>query len=878
MSGPERIGKIVSVSAVLLALLVATPALGALPRGYDVQRIESPNPQQGANFGLGLIGHTDLNADGADDFLIPQTATGPNGDGQIFVFSGATGGVIDTVNAPDAGNPGNAPSGNNRAGFGLFTSTIADLGSCPGGSSGANCAAPSTTTDGVDEIVAGATGIDIPTTGAPNGVAVDIGRAYVIDGRTRAVLKRIDMPTADRLEHATFPAGPPNPHTPSFGRTVLAPAGLPPCAGNQGIGPCESLPNSVAIGDIDGAFDADTNDVADLVIGAPTYDEQNASNPACSPGQCHEAGRAYIYRGEDVMDPANGGAAVPLQVPLRRLRNLTAQTDDPISSAQTNSELFSQAVFPIGDVGRCNALATPAGDVCPNASSTNVPDGSPEVVISSFRTDLPSNADVPDPAFFDVGVNMLVDGRTGSVLAIYQHPEPQPGSIFGFTLHNEPAPGDLGSTVLPDVLIPAMRQNVDFNAQGRAYVMNGNFKAGANGINFAQLNDPTPGSGGNFGVSSAGVGNLVSDAEGAPRNELLIGAFGPHNPGTNADIINDIHVFNAVSERLLQSIPDPDQQKGSSFGTALAPIGDVNDDGFLDFTVSADLWDANDTTGRNQGRAYILRSDNSPGPAQNPPVISLPPASGCPAGTSAGVSCQQNGAGGLDITGTAGANRIVGSTGRDVIRCGDGDDVVQAGPGNDDIRCGAGNDTIEAGAGDDRADGESGNDRVDGGAGRDRLSGGTGNDTGVAGSGDDTVGGGAGNDRLSGNEGADRVSGNAGNDRMAGNEGADRLDGGHNSDRVNGNSGNDRVAGGRTGNDRLNGNSGSDRLSGGSGRDRLVGGTGRDRLSGGSGNDRLNTRDLTQDDRASCGGGRRDVASVDRGDRASGCERVRRRG
>jgi hypothetical protein len=607
-----------------IAFASAGPAIAALPRTYEVQRIDSPNPQTNANFGLGLIGHSDLTGDGKDDFLVPQTSTGPNGDGQLFVFSGATGALVDTINAPDPGNAAGATR-NNRAAFGLFTSTVADLGSCPGGNAGADCATPSAARDGVDEIVAGATGIDVPTVGAPAGIAVDSGRAYVFDGRTRALLKRIDMPAADRAEQATFPAGPPNPHTPSFGRTVLAPAGQPPCDGNSGIGPCDPLPESVAIGDVDGFFDADANDLADLVIGAPTYDETPISNPACNPGQCHEAGRAYLYRGEDVIDPAAGGAATPLATPLRTFRNLAAQTDDPVSSAQTNSELFGQAVFPIGDVGTCSA-AVPAGELCPNASSTNTPDGSPEVVISAFRTDLPSTADVPDPAFFDVGVNMLVDGRTGSVLAIYQHPEPQAGSIFGFTLHNEPAAGDMGSTPLPDVFIPAMRQNVDFTAQGRGYVMNGNFKAGANGTNFAQVNDPTPQSGGNFGVSSAGVGDLVPAAEGAPRNELLVGAFGPHNPGTNADIINDITIFNPLTERALQTIVDPDAQPGSSFGTALSPLGDLNGDGFLDFTVAADLWDAAEH--RNVGRAYILRSDNSPAPAAPPAAGGGAPAAG----------------------------------------------------------------------------------------------------------------------------------------------------------------------------------------------------------------------------------------------------------
>lgn len=618
-----RAAALLAVTALIL-LAPVTAALAALPRTYDVQRIDSPSPRQNANFGLGLIGHSDLTGDGSDDVLVPQTASGPNGDGQLFVFSGATGALVDTVNAPDPGNPANA-AGNNRAGFGLFTSTIADLGSCPGGTAGADCASPSAAPDGVDEIVTGATGVDVPTVGAPAGMAVDSGRAYVFDGRTRALLKRIDMPAADRLEQATFAAGPPNPHSPSFGRTVLAPAGQVPCAGRSGLGPCAALPESVAIGDVDGFFDADANDLADLVIGAPTYDETALTNAACNPGQCHEAGRTYVFRGEDVIDPAGGGAATPLAAPLRTLRNLTAQTDDPVSSAQTNSELFGQAVFPIGDVGTCS-VAVPAGDRCPNASSTNAPDGSPEVVVSSFRTDLPSDADLPDPAFFDVGVNMLVDGRTGSVLAIYQHPEPQAGSIFGFTLHNEPAAGDMGSTALADVFVPAMRQNVDFTAQGRGYVMNGNFKAGANGTNFAQVNDPTPQSGGNFGVSSAGVGDLVSDAEGAPRNELLVGAFGPHNPGTNAGIVNDITIFNPLTERPLQTIADPDQQPGSSFGTALSPLGDLNGDGFLDFAVAADLWDADQGAGRNQGRVYVLRSDNSPAPAPPAPGGGAAPA------------------------------------------------------------------------------------------------------------------------------------------------------------------------------------------------------------------------------------------------------------
>src|SRR5438094_963858 len=81
------------------------------------------------------------------------------------------------------------------------------------------------------------------------GVAlVNAGRGYVIDGATGAVLKRLDMPDADLVDQA----GKTGPPKPAFGRTILSPAGLPPCAGNMGIGACASLPNAVKIGDMDG--------------------------------------------------------------------------------------------------------------------------------------------------------------------------------------------------------------------------------------------------------------------------------------------------------------------------------------------------------------------------------------------------------------------------------------------------------------------------------------------------------------------------------------------------------------------------------------------------------------------------------------------------
>jgi len=92
-------------------------------------------------------------------------------------------------------------------------------------------------------------------------------------------------------------------------------------------------------------------------------------------------------------------------------------------------------------------------------------------------------------------------------------------------------------------------------------------------------------------------------------------------------------------------------------------------------------------------------------------------------------------------------------------------------------------------------------------------------------------------------------------------------------DRLTGSSAND-VLYGLGGADVLLGRKGNDVLYGGRGNDVLDGGPGADRLFGGPGNDTLRARDGRRD-LVDCGPGR-DTAVVDRIDRVSGCELVRR--
>jgi hypothetical protein len=628
----------VLIECVAAGAALAAPAPG-LPRTYSVQRVDAPLPAPGARFGAGLITPGDLNGDGFNDFVTVQVAGTANNDGAVFEISGATGQLIRSANMPDAGNT--VAGSLDPAIVDVNVDRVPDIGSCPGGTAGQTCPlAVIGPNDGVNDILVGAQGVDV-------GGQRDVGRAYVFDGATLAVLKRIDMPAADiALESSLIAANPAsrNMRAGGFGRTVQVPYGLPPCAGNAGVGDCPAVstafpgvPAAARIGDMDGGGRPE------IVVGANRFSEDAASaspDSQCAKSGaalCFEAGRAYIYRGEDI---AGSNPAVNLNTPLDTIKNPVAQGPDfGLSNAGSEIENFGHVQIPIGDVGQCRVgtfgsetFPTPTpGEPCLPAASTNVPDGRPELIVAAHRTDYP--VDDPDPAMFDVGVVFLIDGATRSILNMYTHPEPQPGSAFGFMLHNPFPAGDMGFGLAadnPDFPASAFRQNVNgVTGAGRDYLMNGNFKAGPNTYSFGQLNDPTPTIGGNFGTAWTAVGDLVPSLN---KNELLIGGFA--SQPSRGDAITDMWFMNPFYERPLQQIVDPDQQPDSKFGSRVVPLGDLNGDGFLDFVAAADGWDSpTGSANNNIGRVYIFRSDNSPAPAGNTPPPPPPPATALPTGT-----------------------------------------------------------------------------------------------------------------------------------------------------------------------------------------------------------------------------------------------------
>jgi Ca2+-binding RTX toxin-like protein len=145
-----------------------------------------------------------------------------------------------------------------------------------------------------------------------------------------------------------------------------------------------------------------------------------------------------------------------------------------------------------------------------------------------------------------------------------------------------------------------------------------------------------------------------------------------------------------------------------------------------------------------------------------------------------------------------------------------------------------------------------------------------------------------GDDTLNGTSGPDLICGKLGDDVINGLGGGDTLFGDNcpsaskslfaaaagGDDTVNGGDGDDTLDGGG-GNDRLSGGAGADKLKGGGGDDTLKGGPGKNTDKGGAGNDRVKARN-GKADKVDCGGGKKDVATVDKKDTVKNCETVKR--
>lgn len=126
--------------------------------GSLIRTLQSPSPEVNGRFGIALAAVPDLSGDGKDDLLIGALESTVAIGGRAYVFNGATGALIHTINSPD--NPGGQPS--------RFGDPVSGVPDCNG--------------DGVGDFLVSNSLIVI----AP-GV---IGASYLFDGATGLLIRR----------------------------------------------------------------------------------------------------------------------------------------------------------------------------------------------------------------------------------------------------------------------------------------------------------------------------------------------------------------------------------------------------------------------------------------------------------------------------------------------------------------------------------------------------------------------------------------------------------------------------------------------------------------------------------------------------------------
>ena len=609
------------LAAAFVAVGTATAAQPpGLPPGYNVLRIDSPLPVSNGGFGNTNAPIGDVNGSGHQDIAAAQYTGSLNGDGILYEIDPVTGKVIRFTNAPNPSLPG-APA---KDGADTFLARYADIGSCPdpitptASAPGPICPDPVMgPPDGVPDILWGLG--DVPVK-APDGTVVpNVGRVYIIDGKTMNVLKILDMPAADITQIENLQAEYPAPAGTEpilrggFGRTAQAPAGLPACIGNAGVATCPTMPTRVAIGDVDGSG------LPSIIVGANMFPETAGPSGSSNPvSQCYNsfqpvttictgAGRSYVYSGGAIKGTS---PAVPDNTPLITLKDPAAQIPFPAATAVGDQqENFGHVQYPIGDVGSCQQgtgfIPVTPGSVCPLVDRSNVPDGIPDYIICAHRAYTPIYN--PDPANYEEGACFLYDGKTGSILQTYTDPSPQSNSLFGFTTGEQFPVGYVGGTTgLPDVIFASWNDDGGQTEAGVGWVFDGN--VASNTPNVGRIDDPTPKLMARFADPVEGVGKLVGGS--AVGNQVLAGDFSTVPTTGEAGTNTTVNFMDPANNQSLQTITDPDNQAADGFGMHVIPLGDLNGSGQLSFAATAPRWATTATSSApavlGQGRMYIF--------------------------------------------------------------------------------------------------------------------------------------------------------------------------------------------------------------------------------------------------------------------------------
>ena len=228
--------------------------------GTLLQTLESPNPEVNGNFGGSVSGVSDADDDGRGDLVIGAVGEdgGASNAGRTYLFSGATGALLLMLESP-----------NNQSGgsFGTLVSGV-----------------PDTDGDERDDILVGAP--------FESGGATGAGRAYLFSGSTGTLLQTLESPNTEAQGNfGRSVAGVIDADSDGWGDLLV---GAPFESGGRAYlfsGATSALLQTLeGVGwfgwAVSGVPDANADGKSDLLVGAP-FESNGAAN----------AGRAYLFSG-----------------------------------------------------------------------------------------------------------------------------------------------------------------------------------------------------------------------------------------------------------------------------------------------------------------------------------------------------------------------------------------------------------------------------------------------------------------------------------------------------------------------------------------------------------------------------------------------------
>ncbi|TAK67068.1 MAG: hypothetical protein EPO22_03245, partial [Dehalococcoidia bacterium] len=480
--------------------------------GLLIYTIDTPNPESFASFGISVAAG-DTNGDAKADIIVGsygETVAGNSGQGRAYVFSGADGSLLRTFTTP---NPQVlAQFGLSVAAGDLNADGMADIVVGAG-----NETVGSNASEGRAYAFSGATGLVLWTFTTPNhqasaqfGYSVAAGDTN-FDGKADAIVGAIgETVGGNSWQGRVYVFS-------GADATVLRTLTTPNAQGNAQFGV------SVATAD----FNADSR--SDVLVGAEN------ENVGSNTGQ----GRAYVMSG------ATGGVLFTV----------------------TSSRPQANGLF---------GIAVAAGDA--NG------DGTADLVIGASNETVSGNP--------GQGRAYALSGTTTAVLLTLTSPNRYFSTETNVAFGNSVASGDVNLDGASDVVIGAPMEIVGFySGQGRVFV-----QSGADRSNMYTLTTPNPQSNARFGQSVA-----VADTDGDGTPDIIVGAY---NESLGAFTgIGHVYVFSGATGLLTRTLISPNPESGEHFGIAVA-AADTNNDGKADIIVGS----PNETVGGNvqQGRAYVF--------------------------------------------------------------------------------------------------------------------------------------------------------------------------------------------------------------------------------------------------------------------------------